>query len=116
MPDRFIGRTILRIHNLKSGNIYVIVHGQKDLLEGVKSELILRGFKEENILMAKLDEAGNTGDYVAMVWPPGKPREIIVSQIVENKQSQDKSLAPGAWEALQQNELYRIPLKDSAIV
>jgi hypothetical protein len=80
-------------------------------LEGVKSKLILRGFKEENILMAKLDEAGSTGDYVAMVWPPGKPREIIVSQIVENKQSRNKSSAPGAWEALQQNELYRIPLK-----
>lgn len=66
--------------------------------------------------MAKLDEAGSTGDYVAMVWPPGKPSEIIVSQIVENKQSQssapqNKSSAPGAWEALQQNELYSIPLK-----
>jgi hypothetical protein len=46
-----------------------------------------------------------------MVWPPGKPSEIIVSQIVENKQSQNKSSAPGAWKALQQNELYRIPLK-----
>lgn len=84
----------------------------------MKSKLILRGFKEENILMAKLDEAGSTEDYVAMVWPPGKPSEIIVSQIVENKQSQNKSSAPqnkssapGAWEALQQNELYRIPLK-----
>jgi hypothetical protein len=46
-----------------------------------------------------------------MVWPPGKPSEIIVSQIVENKQSQNKSSAPGAWKPLQQNELYRIPLK-----
>jgi hypothetical protein len=61
--------------------------------------------------MAKLDEASSTGDFVAMVWPPGKPREIIVSQIAENKQSQNKSSAPGAWEALQQNELYRISLK-----
>lgn len=111
MPDRFIGSTILRIGHMKLGNIYVIVHGQKDLFEGVKSKLILGGFKGENVLMAKLDEAGNTGDYVAMVWPPGKPREIIVSQIVENKQSQNKSSAPGAWAALQQNELYRIPLK-----
>ena len=64
-------------------------------MEGAKPKLILRGFKEENILMAKLDEAGSTGDCVAMVWPPGKPREIIVSQIVENKQSRNKSSAPG---------------------
>jgi hypothetical protein len=49
-------------------------------LKGVKSKLILGGFKEENILMAKLNEAGNTGDYIAMLWPPGKPHEIIVSQ------------------------------------
>ena len=111
MSDRFIGSTILRIDHLKLGNIYMIVHGQKDLFEGVKSKLILRGFKEENILMAKLDEAGSTGDFVAMVWRPGKPRGIIVSQIAENKQSQNKSSAPGEWEALQQNELYRISLK-----
>lgn len=89
----------------------MIVHGQKDLLRGVISELILKGFEEENILMAKLDEAGSVGDYVAMVWPPGRPQEIIVSQIVENTQSQHKSSAPGAWEALQRKELYRIPLE-----
>lgn len=101
----------LRIDSLKPGNVHVIVHGQKDLLEGVIPKLLLKGFRKEDILMARLDEAGQIGDYVAMVWPPGKPQEIIVSQIVGNNQSHEKSSAPAAWEALQQKELYRIPLR-----
>jgi hypothetical protein len=100
-----------RIDSLKSGNVHVIVHGQKDLLEGVISKLLLKGFRKEDIIMARLDEAGQIGDYVAMLWPPGKPQEIIISQIVENNQSHEKSLAPAAWEALRQKELYRIPLR-----
>jgi hypothetical protein len=89
----------------------VIVHGQKELLEDVTSKLLSKGYKKEDIFTAKLDEAGQIGDLVAMVWPPGRPQEIIVSQIVENSQPHEKSSAPGAWEALQQNELYRIPLR-----
>ena len=89
----------------------MIVHGQKDLLEAVIPKLLLKGFRKEDILMARLDEAGQIGDYVAMVWPPRKPEEIIVSQIVGNNQSHEKSSAPAAWEALQQKELYRIPLR-----
>ena len=89
----------------------MIVHGQRDILECVISKLLLKGFRKEDILMARLDEAGQIGDYVAMVWPPGKPQEIIVSQIVGNNQSHEKSSAPAAWEALQQKELYRIPLR-----
>lgn len=88
----------------------MIVHGQKEIFEGVTSKLVLKGFKKESILMAKLDEAGSIGDYVALVWPPGRPQEIIVCQIVDDKQSQESSSAPGAWEAIQQKELYRIPL------
>ncbi|MGA7541933.1 MAG: hypothetical protein WBW34_02615 [Nitrososphaeraceae archaeon] len=89
----------------------MIVHGQTNLLKDVIAKLILKGFKEEGIQLAKLDEAGKVGDYVAMVWPPGRPQEIIVSQIGENTRPQHKPSAPGAWEAVQQNELYRIPLE-----
>ena len=62
----------------------MIVHGQTNLLKDVIAKLILKGFKEDSIQLAKLDEAGRVGDYVAMVWPPGRPQEIIVSQICEN--------------------------------
>jgi hypothetical protein len=110
LANTFIGSRISRTDNLDSGNIHVIVHGQKEIFEVVKSKLILKGFKEESILKAKLDEAGNIGEYVAMAWPPGRPQEIIVSQIVDEKQAQESTSAPGAWEAIQQKELYRFPL------
>jgi hypothetical protein len=99
-----------RIISLKSGKVHVIVHGHRDLLECIISKLILKGFKKEDILAARLDEAGQIGDYVAMAWPPVEPREVVVSQIVGNNQHQEKSFAPGAWEAIQQNELYRISI------
>jgi hypothetical protein len=47
----------------------VIVNGQTNLLTEVIAKLVLKGFKEENIQIARLDMAGNVGDYVAMVWP-----------------------------------------------
>ena len=100
-----------RIISLTSGKVHVIVHGHRDLLERIISELVLKGFRKEDILAARLDEAGQIGDYVAMAWPPVKPQEVIVSQIVGNNQPEEKSFAPGAWEAIQQNELYRIPLE-----
>ena len=80
-------------------------------MDRVISELVLKGFRKDDILAARLDEAGQIGDYVAMAWPPVKPQEVVISQIVGNKQPQEKSFAPGAWEAIQQNELYRIPLE-----
>ena len=36
---------------------------------------------------ASLDKAGNAGEYVAMVWPPMAPREIVVSEIVGPRES-----------------------------
>jgi hypothetical protein len=77
----------------------------------VIAKLVLKGFKEENIKKARLDMAGNIGDCVAMVWPPGRPQEIIVSQIGESKTTQSNPSAPGVWQDVQQKELYRIPLE-----
>jgi hypothetical protein len=99
----------LRIISLTSGKVHVIVHGHRDLLERIISKLILKGFRKDDILAARLDEAGQIGDYVAMAWPPIKPQEVVISQIVGNNQPEG-SFAPGAWEAIQQNELYRISL------
>ena len=91
--------------------MHVIVHGHRDLLERIISKLVLKGFRKDDILAARMDEAGQIGDYVAMAWPPVKPQEVVISQIVGNNQPQEKSFAPGVWEAIQQNELYRIPLE-----
>ncbi|MRN69052.1 MAG: hypothetical protein FIO04_05060, partial [Nitrosopumilales archaeon] len=49
--------------------VYLIVHGQKQLLEQVIEKLVARGFKRSNMQAASLEKAGNKGDFVAMVWP-----------------------------------------------
>ncbi len=99
-----------RIISLTSGKVHVIVHGNRDLLERIIPKLVLKGFRKEDILAARLDEAGKIGEYVAMAWPPVNPQEVVISQIVGNNQPEEKSFAPGAWESIQQNELYRISL------
>jgi hypothetical protein len=87
----------------------VIVHGQTNLMTEVIAKLVLKGFEKENIKMARLDMADNIGDYVAMVWPPVGPQEIIVCLIGESKIAQSNPSAPGVWQDMQQKELYRIP-------
>lgn len=62
--------------------VYLIVHGRKQLLEQVKEKLVLKGFEKEKMQDASLDKAGNAGEYVAMVWPPMAPKEIVVSEII----------------------------------
>ncbi|HYZ59234.1 MAG TPA: hypothetical protein VE544_06210, partial [Nitrososphaeraceae archaeon] len=69
-------------------------------MERIISKLVLKGFRKDDILAARMDEAGQIGDYVAMAWPPVKPQEVVISQIVGNSQPEEKSFAPGAWEAI----------------
>ena len=64
-------------------NVYVIVHGQKQLFETVKSRLGDIGLKTEKLVLADMNKPGNEGDYVAMLWPPMGPTEIILSEIID---------------------------------
>ena len=88
-------------------NVYVIVHGQKQLYETVKSKIVALGFKSEKIIPAEMDKPGTPGDFVAMIWPPMAPKEIILSEIISfNGTGQGM----GAWSSLNKNELQRISL------
>jgi hypothetical protein len=93
--------------------VYLIVHGQKQLLEQVIEKLVIRGFKRSNMQAASLEKAGNKGDFVAMVWPPSAPKEIVVSEITGNRASenQDITIDLGAWTSFGLHELYRISLQ-----
>ena len=86
--------------------IYLIVHGQRDLIEPIKETLSSK-FKRENMELASLDRAGSAGEYVAMIWPPMAPKEIVVSQITPEKGS---GQGMGAWGTVKQKELFRVPL------
>ena len=87
--------------------IYIIVHGNRQIFEKVKSILIGRNIKEENIHMASLEKAGEIGEYVAMTWPPMAAKEIIISEIVGTN-AEGKGM--GAWGSIEQKEIFRIPL------
>ena len=88
--------------------VYLIVHGQRQLLEKVQDKLVEKGFKKENMQPASLEKVGNNGEYTAMVWPPMSPEEIIVSEIDDTLAGQTKGM--GAWSSVGQKELYRIAL------
>jgi hypothetical protein len=87
--------------------VYLIVHGQRNLVEPVKDKLADR-FKRENMQPASLDRAGEVGEYVAMLWPPMAAKEIVVSQITGTGSSGGPGM--GAWSSVSQKELFRVPL------
>jgi hypothetical protein len=88
--------------------IHLIVHGQRDLIEPIKIKLATSKFLRENMQPASLDKAGEIGDYVAMLWPPMAPKEIIISQITGT--GSDSGQGMGAWASIIQKEFFRIPL------
>jgi hypothetical protein len=86
--------------------IHLIVHGQHQLIEHAKGKLAAAKFLREKMQPASLDKAGDLGDYVAMLWPPMAPKEIVVSHITGT----DSGQGMGAWASIAQKELFRIPL------
>lgn len=91
-------------------NVYLIVHGQRQLLEPIKDKLASKSFKRENMIPASLDKAGNVGEYVAMLWPPMAPKEIVVSQITGMMEGSNRGAGMGAWSTVSQKEVMRVPL------
>jgi hypothetical protein len=87
--------------------VHLIVHGQRELIEQTKVKLAAK-FLQENMQPASLEKAGEIGDYVAMVWPPMAPKEIVVSQITGTGGANGPGM--GAWASIIQKELFRIPL------
>lgn len=86
--------------------IYLIVHGQRQLIDPIKDKLADK-FKRENMQQASLEKAGEVGEYVAMIWPPMAPKEVVVSQITGTGGS---GKGMGAWGSIEQKELFRVPL------
>jgi hypothetical protein len=88
--------------------IHLIVHGKHQLIESVKDKLDAANFMRENMQPASLEKAGDIGDYVAMLWPPMAPKEIVVSQITGTGNGSGQGM--GAWASTSQREVTRIPL------
>ncbi len=88
--------------------IHLIVHGQHQFVDQIKEKLVMKGFEKENMQLASLDRAGNVSEYVAMIWPPMAPKDIVVSEIIDTNAHGRSGM--GAWSSVSQKELYRIPL------
>ena len=94
--------------------VYLIVHGQHDLIDAIKNKLISLGFTKYNLVPASSQKTGDIGDYVAMAWPPMRATEIIINEItglnhVEN-QVETKENVMGAWSNINKKEISKIPL------
>ena len=87
--------------------IYIIVHGNRQNYDKVKSILLEKKLNEGKISMASLEKAGEIGEYVAMTWPPMAAKEVIISEIVGTN-AEGKGM--GAWGSIEQKEIFRIPL------
>ena len=90
--------------------IYLIVHGQRQMIETVKEKLA-PSFRKENMQPASLEKAGEVGEYVAMLWPPMAPAEIVVSEITGASASGGGPKGMGAWGSVDMKELMRLALK-----
>lgn len=99
----------------ENSTVHIIVHGRLTLFDKVKDLLGKKGFDSQKMRLASLEEAGKTGEYVAMLWPPWDPKEIILSEITNLTESSDQkqpttSMAMGAWSTVGQKEISRIEL------
>lgn len=91
--------------------VYIIVHGQRNLLEPVKEKLAGAGFKKENMEMASLEKAGSAGEYCAMLWPPMAPTDIAVSQVTGPAEGGQGGRGMGAWGNVAMQQVLKLPLK-----
>ena len=91
--------------------IYLIVHGQRQMMDTVKDKLASK-IQQENMQPASLDKAGEAGEYVAMLWPPMAPNEIVVSQITGQRCGRGGT-GMGAWGSVAMKELMQRAVKVS---
>ncbi len=91
-------------------NIYLFVHGRRDLQEKAENALIEKGFSKEKIVMAVPNKVGEVGEYMAMLWPPPAPNHIKIQQITKVEEVEPEGVI-GLWKGVSQDDLDSIPLE-----
>lgn len=99
----------------ENATVYIIVHGRMALFDKVKDLLGKKGFDAQKMRLASLEKAGKPGEYVAMLWPPWDPKEIILSEITNmpgpsEQKKPASAVAMGAWSEVGQKEISRIEI------
>lgn len=91
-------------------DVYLFLHGRKDLREEAEGVLIALGFSKENIIPASSKNVGDVGDYMAMLWRPPRPDQIKIQQITEVKDVEPDKMF-GLWKGVLKKDIDSFPLK-----
>jgi len=91
-------------------DVYLFLHGRKDLQEEAEGVLITLGFSKEKIIVASSKNVGVAGDYVAMLWRPPRPDQIKIQQITRVKDVEPDKMF-GLWKGVLKKDIDSFPLK-----
>ena len=89
-------------------NIYLFVHGRRDLQEKAENAVIAKGFAKEKIIMAQPNKVGEVGEYMAMLWPPPAPDQMKFQQITKIEEVEPEGII-GLWGGVSQDDIESIP-------
>ncbi len=100
--------TAVKIDSKK--DVYLFLHGRKDLREKAEDILTTLGFSKENIIAASSENVGDVGDYMAMLWRPPRPDQIKIQQITKVKDVEPDKMF-GLWKGVLKKDIDSFPLK-----
>ena len=94
-----------------SKKVYLFLHGRMDLLEKSQNALASKGFQKEKVIMADPKQAGEVGDYMVQLWPPGpNPDHIKVQKITVVEECEPEGMI-GVWKGVSKEDLFEIKLE-----
>ena len=91
-------------------NVFLFLHGRKDLQEEAENILLTLGFPKENVILASSQNVGGVGDYMAMLWRPPRPDQIKIQLITEVKDVEPDKMF-GLWKGVLKKDIDSFPLK-----
>ena len=86
-----------------------------ELIGTVRSKLIELGFLKNQIVNEDPRKFGQVGDYVAQVWMPDEPTEVIIGRINKVQTLSSQRLGDGEMNLVQHDNLLTIELFDKEI-
>ena len=93
-----------------SKKVYLFLHGRMDLLEKSQNALASKGFQKEKVVMADPKQAGEVGDYMAMLWMPPNPDHIKIQQITAVEDCEPEGMI-GVWKGVAKDDLFEVKLE-----
>jgi predicted metalloprotease len=93
-----------------SKKVYLFLHGRMDLHEKTMNALANNGFQKENVAMADPKQAGEVGDYMAMLWMPPNPDHIKIQKITAVEDCEPEGMI-GVWKGVAKDDLFEIKLE-----